>query len=67
LSIIVEEGISNCVARHQACARRFHDGLQRLGLSLFVERKGARLPTVTTIKVPNDVDWKLIVEFAMKR
>lgn len=67
LSIVVEEGINKCIARHQACARRFHDGLEKLGLSLFVEKKEARLPTVTTIKVPKGVDWRLVQEFAMKK
>ncbi|XP_069683970.1 alanine--glyoxylate aminotransferase [Periplaneta americana] len=67
LSMFVEEGINKCIARHQTCARRLHDGLERLGFELFVEKKDARLPTVTTIKVPKDVDWRLIQEYTMKK
>ncbi|PSN42958.1 Serine--pyruvate aminotransferase [Blattella germanica] len=67
LAIIVEEGINKCIARHQTCAKRLHDGLERLGLILFVEKKEARLPTVTTIKVPMGLDWRLIQEYAMTK
>ncbi|KAJ9586695.1 hypothetical protein L9F63_019733 [Diploptera punctata] len=67
LAIVVEEGINKCIARHQACARRLYDGLEKLGLSLYVEKKEARLPTVTTIKVPKGLDWRLVQEYSMKK
>jgi len=67
LSIIVEEGINKCIARHQMCAKRLHEGLEKLGLELFVKNKEARLPTVTTITVPRGLDWRLIQQYAMKK
>ena len=41
-------------------------GLDALGLELFVAQKSARLPTVTTVRVPDGVDWKAVVKFAME-
>lgn len=66
LAIFVEEGINKCITRHQMCAKRLHNGLEKLGLELFVEKEEARLPTVTTIKVPRGLDWRRIQEYAMK-
>ncbi len=42
-------------------------GLTALGLELFVSDPSARLPTVTTIKVPQGVDWKAVVKYAMDK
>ncbi|PNF33614.1 Serine--pyruvate aminotransferase, mitochondrial [Cryptotermes secundus] len=66
LAIFVEEGINKCIARHQMCAKRLHNGLEKLGLEFFVEKEEARLPTVTTIKVPRGLDWRVIQKYAMK-
>ncbi len=44
----------------------FFPGLTQLGLSLYVSSPAARLPTVTTISVPRGIDWKAVVDFAMK-
>ena len=41
-------------------------GLDALGLDLFVGEKSARLPTVTTVRVPDGVDWKAVVKYAME-
>jgi aspartate aminotransferase-like enzyme len=38
-----------------------------MGLELFVALPGARLPTVTTIKVPEGVDWKAVTVYAMQK
>lgn len=38
-----------------------------MGLELFVEQTEARLPTVTTIKVPEGVDWKAVTTYAMQK
>ena len=40
-------------------------GLAALGLDLFVAEKSARLPTVTTVRVPDGVAWKDVVKYAM--
>jgi len=66
LAILSEEGLIACYKRHQACTERLHDGLKAMGLELFVENSDARLPTVTTIKVPEGIDWKEATVFCMK-
>ncbi|XP_025833192.1 serine--pyruvate aminotransferase, mitochondrial-like [Agrilus planipennis] len=65
LAIICEEGIENSMKRHKECTMRLHDGLKRLGLEFFVGDPEARLPTVTSIKIPEGVDWKKITTTAM--
>jgi alanine-glyoxylate transaminase/serine-glyoxylate transaminase/serine-pyruvate transaminase len=45
----------------------FFSGLASLGLELFVSSPSARLPTVTTIRVPDGLDWKAVIKFAMDK
>jgi len=66
LAIIAEEGMENCWRRHRLCADRLHQGIAELGLELFVEDPADRLPTVTTIKVPEGLDWKAVIGYCMK-
>lgn len=66
LAIIAEEGLDNVLKRHQKCAERLYAGLRKLNLELFVENPENRLPTVTSIKVPNGVDWREVIAYAMK-
>nr|CAD7447293.1 unnamed protein product [Timema bartmani] len=66
LAIIAEEGVERCTARHSACAKRLHEGLRGLGLELFVEKEDARLPTITTVRVPANLDLKVLQDYAMK-
>ena len=42
-------------------------GIKSLGLDFFVPDAAHRLPTVTTIKVPEGVDWKAVTVTAMKK
>lgn len=42
-------------------------GLHVMGLELFVEDPEARLPTVTTIKVPENIDWKAVTTYTMQK
>lgn len=67
LAIFCAEGIEASIARHKSAAERLYNGLTEMGLELFVERSENRLPTVTAIKVPTNVDWKAVSEFAMKK
>ena len=55
LTRIMEEGLENVWARHEAAGKQLQDGLQELGLELFAQ-EGFRLPDLTTVKVPDDVD-----------
>ncbi|KAM3850233.1 alanine--glyoxylate and serine--pyruvate aminotransferase a [Diretmus argenteus] len=66
LSIIAEEGLESSWERHRKVAEYFHDGLENMGLKLFVKDKNVRLPTVTTIVAPPGYDWKEITSYIMK-
>uniref|UniRef100_A0A915LX16 Alanine--glyoxylate aminotransferase n=2 Tax=Meloidogyne incognita group TaxID=654580 RepID=A0A915LX16_MELJA len=56
LSIVAQEGIKNLVERHQKNAKLFYDALKELGL----EPYNYRLPCLTTVRVPDGVDWKAV-------
>jgi len=67
LSILQDEGLGEAWARHREAAERLWDGLERMGLELFVEDVNERLPTVTTVKVPEGVDWKDVASHMMRK
>jgi len=67
LAILAEEGLEACWERHRMCAEKLYQGLQSMGLECFVPVAGARTPTVTTIKVPEGVDWKAVIVYAMEK
>ena len=66
LAVVAEEGLENCWRRHRLCADHLHTGLAKLGLELFVSDPSSRLPTVTTIKVPDGIDWAAVAGYCMK-
>jgi alanine-glyoxylate transaminase/serine-glyoxylate transaminase/serine-pyruvate transaminase len=55
LGRVLEEGLPAVFERHRQAAERLQAGLLELGLELFAE-EGSRLPELTTVKVPEDVD-----------
>jgi alanine-glyoxylate transaminase/serine-glyoxylate transaminase/serine-pyruvate transaminase len=55
LGRILDEGLAEVWARHEAAGAMLQDGLREMGLELFAE-EGARLPELTTVKVPEGVD-----------
>jgi alanine-glyoxylate transaminase/serine-glyoxylate transaminase/serine-pyruvate transaminase len=57
LRLLAEEGIDNAWARHRTNAERLWAGLERLGLELHVAEE-LRLPTLTTVRIPDGVDGK---------
>jgi alanine-glyoxylate transaminase/serine-glyoxylate transaminase/serine-pyruvate transaminase len=59
LRLIAEEGIENSWTRHQKNVEYLWEGLENLGLSLHVKRE-FRLPTLTTVCIPEGVDGKAI-------
>jgi alanine-glyoxylate transaminase / serine-glyoxylate transaminase / serine-pyruvate transaminase len=59
LRLVAEEGLANCWQRHQKNVEYLWEGLEDLGLGLHVERE-FRLPTLTTVRIPEDVDGKAI-------
>ncbi|XP_051482298.1 alanine--glyoxylate aminotransferase [Apus apus] len=65
LSMLAEMGLERSWERHQEHCAQLCQGLRDLGLELFVKEEKARLPTITTVKVPEGYDWKEITAFLM--
>jgi alanine-glyoxylate transaminase / serine-glyoxylate transaminase / serine-pyruvate transaminase len=59
LRLLAEEGLEARWQRHQQTADYFWAGLADLGLTCHVE-KSLRLPTLTTVRVPDGVDAKAV-------
>ncbi|HEY9747981.1 MAG TPA: alanine--glyoxylate aminotransferase family protein [Allocoleopsis sp.] len=59
LRLIAEEGLANCWQRHQKNAEYLWQSLESIGLTPHVDRE-FRLPTLTTVRIPEGVDGKAI-------
>jgi alanine-glyoxylate transaminase / serine-glyoxylate transaminase / serine-pyruvate transaminase len=59
LRLVAEEGLANCWQRHQKNAEYLWQSLEAIGLTMHVD-KAYRLPTLTTVCVPDGVDAKAI-------
>ncbi|MBW4620464.1 MAG: alanine--glyoxylate aminotransferase family protein [Cyanosarcina radialis HA8281-LM2] len=59
LRLLAEEGIENSWQRHQQNVDYLWERLEELGLTMHVERH-FRLPTLTTVRIPEGVDGKAI-------
>ncbi|MCP6760541.1 MAG: alanine--glyoxylate aminotransferase family protein [Fischerella sp. CENA71] len=59
LRLIAEEGVENSWRRHQENVEYLWQSLEEIGLSLHVQRE-YRLPTLTTVRIPEGVDGKAI-------
>ncbi|XP_069583833.1 alanine--glyoxylate aminotransferase [Ranitomeya imitator] len=66
LAILAEKGLEHSWEIHRENALKLYKGLEDLGLKLFVKDPALRLPTVTTICVPDGYDWKDITTYIMK-
>jgi len=55
LGVLLEEGLEEAWARHEACGLALQDGLRKLGFSLLAE-EGHRLPELTAAWLPEGVD-----------
>ncbi|XP_068025517.1 alanine--glyoxylate aminotransferase isoform X4 [Melanerpes formicivorus] len=65
LAMLAELGLESSWEQHQANCVQLCQGLHDLGLELFVKEEKARLPTITTVRVPEGYNWKDIVAFLM--
>ncbi|GBF78811.1 alanine--glyoxylate aminotransferase family protein [Aphanothece sacrum] len=65
LTLIVEEGLENCWQRHRTNAELLWEGLADLGLNCHVDLE-FRLPTLTTVRVPDGVDAKAVSSKLLK-
>ena len=55
LRLIHEEGLAQCLARHERNGRALQSGLEAMGLVLHAQ-EGYRLCDLTTVRIPEDVD-----------
>ncbi|OXB58643.1 hypothetical protein ASZ78_003610 [Callipepla squamata] len=67
LAVLAERGLESSWEQHRAVCTQLCRGLRDLGLELYVKEEAARLPTVTTVKVPEGYDWKEITAFLMDK
>lgn len=56
LRLVVEEGLAERWARHQANAELLWEGLAEMGLSCHVTDPAHRIPALTTVRMPEGVD-----------
>uniref|UniRef100_A0A914CAR5 Alanine--glyoxylate aminotransferase n=1 Tax=Acrobeloides nanus TaxID=290746 RepID=A0A914CAR5_9BILA len=62
---IAQEGLNECVARHQQNAKILYSALDEVGLKPFVEDPALRLPCLTTIAVPPNIQPKEVIDHLM--
>jgi aspartate aminotransferase-like enzyme len=55
--MVLEEGLSNAVARHESVAAYCREQVAELGLELLPAPGSAPSPTVTAVKVPQEISW----------
>ncbi|MBE2220297.1 MAG: alanine--glyoxylate aminotransferase family protein [Anaerolineae bacterium] len=60
LRLVAEEGVENRWARHREMAELFWAGLADIGLSCHVANPELRIPSLTTVRVPEGVDAKAV-------
>ncbi|CAB3404297.1 unnamed protein product [Caenorhabditis bovis] len=58
LQVVAKEGIDETIKRHKENAKILYDLLKKHNLEPFVEDESIRLPCLTTVNVPENVDWK---------
>eukprot|EP00163_Fabomonas_tropica_P024552 TRINITY_DN4235_c0_g2_i1.p1 TRINITY_DN4235_c0_g2~~TRINITY_DN4235_c0_g2_i1.p1 ORF type:complete len:334 (-),score=106.74 TRINITY_DN4235_c0_g2_i1:164-1165(-) len=66
LRIVAEEGLEERWARHQRTAEFFWAGLERIGLEPLVAKE-YRLPSLTTVKIPEDIDGKQVCVYVREK
>ncbi len=60
LRLVAEEGLEARWQRHQTNAELFWDGLEAMGMFCLVEEPSLRIPSLTTVRVPDGVDAKAV-------
>ena len=57
--MLLAEGLEQVFARHTQVAAYCRQQLQQFGLSLFPAPDAMQSPTVTAVKVPTQISWKV--------
>ncbi len=66
LTIVAEEGLEERWARHRRVAEAFWSGLEEMGLECLVAKEH-RLPSLTTVKVPEGIDAKVLTKYVLEK
>ncbi|XP_066518228.1 alanine--glyoxylate and serine--pyruvate aminotransferase b [Hoplias malabaricus] len=66
LAILAERGLENSWTLHKEVAEYLWKGLEDLGLKLFIKDKDLRLPSVTTIAIPEGYNWRELLAYMIK-
>jgi pyridoxamine--pyruvate transaminase len=64
---VLEEGLDNCIARHQAAAQAVRAGAQAMGLELWPRRAEYAAGCVTAIRVPDGISRAGALEHIRER
>ncbi|KAG5674233.1 hypothetical protein PVAND_004213 [Polypedilum vanderplanki] len=68
IAIFIENGgLEASWEKHGKVTRKFHSILEKNGLQLFIENAENRCPSVTSIKVPDNIDTHKIISYAMNK
>ncbi|XP_055379923.1 alanine--glyoxylate aminotransferase-like isoform X2 [Condylostylus longicornis] len=67
LAIMAEEGLQSSIRRHTSCSFKLQQGVEKMGLEMFVKLPFHRASTVNAIKVPEGVDWTKVSDYAMNK
>jgi alanine-glyoxylate transaminase/serine-glyoxylate transaminase/serine-pyruvate transaminase len=66
LTLVAEEGLENCQARHRSNAEYFWSELERIGLKPYVD-VSVRAPSLTTVCIPEGVDGMKVIQIMRER
>lgn len=66
LRLLSEEGLENAWNRHRSNAEKLWAGLESLGIELHVSKE-LRLPTLTTVCIPDGVDGKAFALYLLNK
>lgn len=66
LTIVCEEGLETRWARHRQVSEEFWAGLEAMGLECHVAKEH-RLPSLTTVKVPDGIDSKVVTKHLLEK
>jgi len=67
LADIIEQGTEGFRQKHLDNFQYLCEGLQAIGLELFVEKPEERLPTITSVRIPHGVKWPVVSDYLMQR
>uniref|UniRef100_A0A3Q3X9L7 Alanine--glyoxylate aminotransferase n=1 Tax=Mola mola TaxID=94237 RepID=A0A3Q3X9L7_MOLML len=65
LAILAEKGLEESWKKHKEVAAYLYRGLEDLGVKLFIPDR-VRLPSVTTIAIPEGYQWRELLSYIMK-